>query len=209
MPCPDPTPVQVLGTRAQPTTLNAVLGEPGSDMPMMTDALLDTLFAAAGTPRATESRRLIMMERAAEMAFYSGGIPQAKPEEVPTTDPVWLVEMPNGPQPRGIRFFTGGSRLWFFDFYDTSIRAPLNAPAGYKVTVVFSTPSESRSWLLESVESLALGKEGIKPGAGRFSGTESVRCSLVRPGLPPFLFIVPDRIAPYDEPEFARAVRMA
>lgn len=68
---------------------------------MMTDALLDTLFAAAGTPRATKSRRLIMMERAAEMAFYSGGYvvrsisaqrlltrPQAKPEEVPTTDPV-------------------------------------------------------------------------------------------------------------------------
>ncbi|KAJ7840932.1 hypothetical protein B0H14DRAFT_3140372 [Mycena olivaceomarginata] len=115
--------------------------------------------------------------------------------------------MPNGPQPRGIRFPTGGSHLWFLDFYDTSIRAPLNAPAGYKVTVMFSTPSESRSWPFQSVESLALGKEGIEPGSERFSGTESVRCSLVRPGLsmPLFLFTVPDRIAPYDEPEFARA----
>lgn len=116
---------------------------------------------------------------------------------------IMMVALPD--EPLAIRFFTGGtrasSRMWFFDFYNTTQGCPVNAPPGYAVTIV--SPS-ALSGPVPSMESTLLVNETIEAGAERYTVMELVRCSLARPRRAPFLFNVPSRTP--DPPNVANAV---
>ncbi|KAF8146420.1 hypothetical protein K438DRAFT_1990779 [Mycena galopus ATCC 62051] len=171
-------------------------------LPIITDADLQDMFDAVQVPahrRDAETKRF--MDEAAAMGLNPIG---RKPEaSLDDNDMIMMVALPD--EPLAIRFFTGGtsasSRMWFFDFYNTSQDCPVNAPPGYTVTIV--SPSYL-SGPVPSMESTLLVDETIDAGAERFTVMELVCCSLARPGRSQFLFNVPSRTP--NSPNVANAV---
>ncbi|KAF8146419.1 hypothetical protein K438DRAFT_1869687 [Mycena galopus ATCC 62051] len=179
------------GYSSQSWEFNTLLRNQG--LPIITDADLEGIFVAAGVPpaqRAAEAKKF--MDRANAIGLSPIG---RKPEaNLDDNDMIMIVPFPD--EPLAIRFFTGGtdasSRMWFFDFYDIANRCPVNAPAGYAVTIVSPL---ALSGPVPSMESTLLVEEKLKPGAERFTVMERVSCSLARPGRAQFLFEVPSRTA--------------
>ncbi|KAJ7780509.1 hypothetical protein DFH07DRAFT_765052 [Mycena maculata] len=172
------------------SAVNQTLGEMG--LPQIAYAEIHQLLDGQGIHR-DDPRRPEMIQEFMARVDQIGIVTIGKKPEAAYQE-VFMVKIPE--DDLQIRLFTGETRreqgIFFFDFFSSRGKVPVNAPQGYFVEIVSPGGLAGR---IPSVEA-TFGVNNPDPGMEKFTVVENALCRLTRPYKGPFLFKVPERNTP-------------